>query len=166
MAEVRNVLFLCTGNTTRSIMAEAILNHDGGGRFCAFSAGSHPMGVVHPRSLERLAAEGIPIEGLRSKSWDEFAGADAPAMDLIVTVSNSAASETCPVWSGAPLSVHWRITDPTEFGPISQREAFAIGFQALRARIGAFLSLPIESLDSPDLKARLQAIGKMEQPAG
>jgi arsenate reductase len=87
-------------------------------------------------------------------------------MDLIVTVSNSAASETCPVWSGAPLSVHWRITDPTEFGPSSQREAFAIGFQALRARIGAFLSLPIESLDSPDLKARLQAIGKMEQPAG
>ena len=166
MSNIRNVLFLCAGNTARSIMAEAILRHDGAGRFLAFSAGSHPKEVVHPRSLERLAAEAIPTDGLRSKSWDEFGEPGAPRMDLVVTVCDSAAAELCPVWPGAPLSTHWGITDPAEFGPDRQREAFAAAFQALRARIGAFLLLPIDELDDALLEARLSAIGRMEQPVG
>ena len=166
MSYIRNVLFLCTGNTARSIIAEAILRHDGAGRFQAFSAGSHPKGAVHPRSLERLAAEGIPTEGLRSKSWDEFGEPGAPRMDLVVTVCDSAAAEVCPVWPGAPIITHWGITDPAGFDPDHQREAFAIALQALRARIGAFLSLPTDELDDAQLKARLNAIGRMEQPVG
>ena len=163
---IRNVLFLCTGNTARSIMAEAILNHDGAGRFRAFSAGSHPKGVVHERSIERLKAEGIRTDGLRSKSWDEFAKPGAAAIDLVVTVCGSAASEVCPVWPGAPLSVHWGIADPADFGPDRQHEAFAAAFKALRARIGAFLALPMADLGEAELKARLRDIGQMEQPVG
>ena len=166
VSNIRNVLFLCTGNTARSIMAEAILNHDGAGRFRAFSAGSHPKGVVHRLSLECLTAEGIPSEGLRSKSWDEFAEPAAPEMDLVITVCDSAAAEVCPVWPGAPLSIHWGITDPAEFGSDRQPDAFKFSFDALRARIGDFLSLPIEELDNAELKARLREIGKMDQPVG
>ena len=159
MSRTYNVLFLCTGNTARSIMAEAILNHASGARFRAFSAGSHPKGVVHRLSIEQLAAAGIATDGLRSKRWDEFAGSDAPPIDIVITVCDSAASETCPVWSGAPVTAHWGVADPAEFGPDRQPEAFAFAFAALRQRIGKFLSLPIESMDPTTLRAELRRIG-------
>lgn len=161
-----NVLFLCTGNTARSIMGEALLNHRGGGRFRAFSAGSRPKGQVHPLTLERLTEEGIPTVGLRSKSWDEFADSAAPAMDVVITVCDSAASETCPVWPGAPIRVHWGIQDPAELGPDRQPEAFAAAFHALKRRIDLFLALPLDSLDEMTLSKRLKAIGKAEANVG
>ena len=160
-----NLLFLCTGNTARSILAEALLNHQGADRFRAFSAGSLPKGQVHPLSLERLREAGIPTGGLRSKSWDEFAATGAPPMHIVITVCDAAASETCPVWPGAPVAAHWGISDPADFGPDRQREAFAVAFVALKRRIDRLLKLPIESLANDELRERLKEIGHIQDPA-
>ena len=161
-----NVLFLCTGNSARSILAEAILEREGGGRFRAFSAGSRPRGEVHPAALELLRTLGFPIERLRSKSWDEFAGPEAPALDFIFTVCGNAAGETCPVWPGRPISAHWGIDDPAAVEGPGQAEAFRRAFDSLQRRIALFLALPVESMDSATLAARLREIGDMaEEPA-
>jgi len=166
MSEPYNVLFLCTGNTARSIMAEALLNHWGKGRFRAFSAGSFPKGHVHPSTLAQLASSGIPAEGLRSKSWDEFAAPGAPEMDFIITVCDNAAGESCPVWPGKPVTAHWGITDPADAGPDRQPEAFAAAFHALKRRIDLMLALPLDALDEMSLRNRLREIGNAKQEAG
>jgi protein-tyrosine-phosphatase len=140
MSEPLNVLFLCTGNSARSILAEALLNRDGGGRFHAFSAGSFPKGAVHPMALEVLREGGFATAGLRSKSWDEFAGAGAPPLDLIVTVCDNAAGETCPVWPGHPARAHWGIADPAAVQGDGQRAAFEEAYRLLDTRIAALLS--------------------------
>ena len=136
-----NVLFLCTGNSARSILAEALMNHLGGGRFQAFSAGSFPKGAVHPVALETLAKHGLPATGLRSKSWDEFAGAAAPKMDFIFTVCDNAAKETCPMWPGHPATDHWSLADPAAVeGSIDeQRRAFETTYRDLERRISEFV---------------------------
>jgi arsenate reductase len=156
-----NVLFLCTGNSARSILAEALLNRDGQGRFRAFSAGSAPKGQVHPMALSVLEEFGIATKGLRSKSWDEFAGPNAPRMDVVVTVCDNAAGETCPYWPGAPLQAHWGIDDPATVEGPGQREAFLRAFTQMQARIALLLALPFDSLDSAALKPRLQEIGRL-----
>ena len=161
---IYNVLFLCTANSARSIMAEAILNRDGGGRFRAYSAGSHPRGTVAPLALQVLSSYDYPTEGLRSKDWAEFAAEGAPVMDFVFTVCDNAAGEVCPVWPGQPMTAHWGIEDPaaatgTEF----QREAaFVAAFRFLRNRINAFAALPLASLDRMTLGARLREIGRGE----
>lgn len=159
-----NVLFLCTGNTARSVLAEAILQKDGAGKFNAFSAGSHPKGVVNPFSLTTLKAYGYPTEGFRSKSWDEFAVAGAPQMDFVFTVCDSAAGETCPIWPGHPMTAHWGIDDPAavEGTAIDKERAFATAFKAMRNRIQAFIALPIASLDRMSLQNKLTNIGKSQ----
>ena len=161
---VFNVLFLCTGNSARSILAEALLNHLGEGRFHAYSAGSHPRGDVHPLALETLRRFDLPIEGLRSKSWDEFEQADAPPMDFIFTVCDNAAGEACPLWLGHPVTAHWGIEDPAAVeGPAFERKAaFARAFAYLRHRISAFVALPMHRLDPAVLQSELQAIGASE----
>ncbi len=159
-----NVLFLCTGNSARSILAEALLNRDAGGRFRAFSAGSFPKDAVHPMALEVLRAGGFPTAGLRSKSWDEFAGAEAPPLDFIVTVCDNAAREACPIWPGQPVTAHWGIEDPAAVEGPGQRAAFDLALQRLAGRVQAFLALP-EGTDGADLKARLRAIGQMTDAA-
>lgn len=160
-----NVLFLCTGNSARSILAEAILNHDGAGRFTAFSAGSQPAGAVNPWALHTLAARGYPTQGYSSKSWSVFA--DGPTFDLIFTVCDSAAAESCPVWPGRPISAHWGIPDPAAItGTDADKEAgFALAFARLKRRIDQLLALPLDSLSPEALRARLQAIGKEAQAA-
>ena len=155
-----NVLFLCTGNSARSILAEALLNRDGGGRFRALSAGSFPKGAVHPMALAVLRDGGFPTAGLRSKSWDEFAGAEAPPLEIIVTVCDNAAGEMCPIWPGHPLTAHWGIDDPAAAEGAGQREAFELALRRLEGRIAAFLALP-EGLDAAALKTRLRGIGQM-----
>lgn len=159
-----NVLFLCTGNTARSILAEGILRKLGAGKFNAFSAGSRPKGIVNPFALKVLAAEGYPTEGMRSKSWSEFAGADAPALDFIFTVCDNAAGEACPVWPGRPATAHWGIADPAEVGgtDLEKEAAFMTAFRHLRNRIAAFVALPVARLDAMTLGQRLQEIGRME----
>ncbi len=159
---VYNVLFLCTGNSARSIFGEAILNREGGGRFRAFSAGSRPSGTVHPYTLDLLRQLNHPADGLRSKSWDEFAAPDAPALDFVFTVCDDAAQETCPVWPGQPMSAHWGVPDPVkaEGTEAERRLAFADAYRMLRNRIGAFISLPISSLDRMSLKNNLDLIGR------
>ena len=161
---VYNVLFLCTGNSARSILGEAVLNQVGQGRFKAYSAGSTPKGAVHPMTLETLARVGIPTEGLRSKAWDEFAGPDAPKMDFIFTVCDNAAGETCPIWPGQPMTAHWGVEDPAAVaGPeFKQRAAFEDALRYLRNRIGAFINLPISSIDRMALRAKLVDIGAMD----
>jgi arsenate reductase len=161
---VFNVLFLCTGNTARSVLAESILQKDGQGHFRAFSAGSQPKGVVNPFALKTLAAQGYPAEGFRSKSWDEFAVAGAPQMDFVFTVCDSAAGEMCPVWPGQPVTAHWGIDDPAavEGTDIDKERAFAAAFKAMRNRISAFIALPVASLDRLTLKNRLKDIGTMD----
>lgn len=154
-----NVLFLCTGNSARSILAEALLNRDGEGRFRAFSAGSFPKSAVHPVALELLDRLGFPIADLRSKSWDEFAAPGAPEIDFIFTVCDNAAGETCPIWPGHPMTAHWGIEDPAAVEGAGQREAFTTALRYLQNRISLFLSLPIESLDRMTLQNRLSAIG-------
>jgi arsenate reductase (thioredoxin) len=157
-----NVLFLCTGNSARSIMAEAILNKLGSGRFRAFSAGSQPKCAVHPLAFKELERLGLPTEGPASKHWSVFAAPDAPHMDFIFTVCDNAAGETCPQWPGRPVTAHWGIEDPAavEGTDVQKEAAFATAARYLRNRIAAFLSLPLRSLDSLALKTRLREIGK------
>ncbi len=157
-----NVLFLCTGNSARSIMGEALLNYWGHGRFRAFSAGSQPKGKVHPLTLETLERSHLPTEGLRSKSWDEFAGSDAPKLDFVFTVCGNAARETCPYWPGQPMTAHWGVDDPAAHeGSKEERErAFQRALRELDARIKLFTSLPLESLGKMALQERLDAIGR------
>ena len=159
--EARNVLFLCTGNSARSIMAEAILARNGAGHFRAFSAGSMPKGEVHPLALQVLASYEYPTDGLRSKSWSEFAVEGAPVMDFVFTVCDNAAGEVCPIWPGQPMTAHWGIDDPAAVtGTDLERErAFVTAFRHLRNRITAFTALPLASLDRLSLTARLRAIG-------
>jgi len=161
---VFNVLFLCTGNTARSILAESILRKDGAGRFNAFSAGSQPKGVVNPLALKVLKAFEYPTDGLRSKSWEEFSPSDAPEMDFVFTVCDNAAGEACPIWPGQPMTAHWGIDDPAavEGAEIDQERAFTQAFQFMRRRITAFISLPLASLDRMSLTSQLRSIGSLE----
>ena len=162
MSRTYNVLFLCTGNSARSILAEAILNKEGAGRFRAFSAGSFPKGEVHPAALKLLAELGYPIDGVRSKSWDDFTAPGAPQLDFIVTVCDNAAGETCPVWPGQPMTAHWGIEDPAAVEGQAQAQAFRNAYHALQRRIGLFLSLPLESIDELSLRTRLREIGRSD----
>ncbi len=157
-----NVLFLCTGNSARSIMAEALLNHKGRPNFTAYSAGSHPAGRVHPQALRQLETAHLPIAGLRSKSWDEFEVPGAPQLDFVFTVCDNAAKEVCPVWPGQPMTAHWGIPDPAEVRSPSEavEKAFREAFFLLDRRIGLFLSLPLSTLDSLALKKELNNIGR------
>ncbi|HET9397585.1 MAG TPA: arsenate reductase ArsC [Sphingomicrobium sp.] len=155
-----NVLFLCTGNSARSILAEAILNREGAGRFRAFSAGSFPKGAVHPAALSLLQGLGHPVEGLRSKSWDEFTEAGAPEIDFIFTVCDNAAGEVCPIWPGRPMTAHWGIADPAAIEGERQPQAFWDSYQQLLRRIQLFLALPIEDIDELSLQGRLKDIGR------
>jgi arsenate reductase len=159
-----NVLFLCTGNSARSILAESILQKDGQSRFRAFSAGSDPKGAVNPLALRVLEYSGYPTEGLRSKSWDEFALPNAPVMDFVFTVCDNAAGEVCPIWPGHPVTAHWGIEDPASVeGPDSEKEAaFREAMRYLKARISLFTMLRVESLDKLALKSRLRAIGQVD----
>ena len=161
---VYNVLFLCTGNSARSILGEAVLNELGAGRFRAFSAGSHPKGEVHPTALEVLTRAGIGTDGLRSKPWDEFATPNSPKFDFVFTVCDNAAGEVCPVWPGQPMTAHWGIEDPAAAeGPeFLRRAAFERALDYMHRRIAAFVSLPIQSLDRLSLSAKLQGIGAMD----
>ena len=157
-----NVLFLCTGNSARSILAEVILNRVGKGRFRAFSAGSYPKGRVHPMALEVLRTRQYETSGLRSKSWDEFAKPGSPKLDFVFTVCDTAAGEVCPTWPGQPMTAHWGIEDPAAVSgpPDTQRRAFRKAFQELSRRIELFLALPLASIDRMSLKSRLDEIGK------
>jgi arsenate reductase len=159
---VYNVLFLCTGNSARSILAESLLNHWGQGRFKALSAGSFPKGEVHPLALDLLKRMKLPTEGLRSKSWDEYAAADAPPLDFIFTVCDNAAGEVCPVWPGKPITAHWGIADPAAAEGTGADKAFAFrkAFRELETRIKLFVAVPIASLDQITLKEKLRAIGR------
>jgi arsenate reductase (thioredoxin) len=159
-----NVLFLCTGNTARSILAESILNKDGAGRFKAYSAGSQPKGVVNPMSIKVLKSFDYPTDGLASKSWDQFAKTDAPEMDFVFTVCDNAAGEACPVWIGHPITAHWGVEDPAsiEGTDLLREQAFVKAFQFLKNRIDAFINLPIHSLDKVSLHHKTFEIGKME----
>lgn len=163
---IYNVLFLCTGNSARSILAESLLNHDGEGRFRAYSAGSFPKGEVHPMALDVLKSLGFPHDGFRSKSWDEFAGEGAPQFDFIFTVCDNAAGETCPIWPGHPMTAHWGIEDPAAVEGEGQREAFVQALRYLRRRIELFLALPLSAIDDMALKAKLKEIGRQEGAAG
>ena len=157
-----NVLFLCTGNSARSIFGEAILAREGLGKFKAYSAGSQPRGEVHPYTLELLRHLNHPTKGIRSKSWDEFAKPGAPLLDFVFTVCDDAAKEVCPVWPGQPMSAHWGVPDPAavEGTEAERRLAFAESYRMLKNRISAFVNLPIASLDRLSLKTKLDAIGK------
>ncbi len=157
-----NVLFLCTGNSARSILAEAVLNHRGAGRFRAFSAGSHPNGRVNPYALALLAKTGLPTDGLRSKSWDEFAAPGAPPLDFVFTVCDNAANEACPLWPGQPVTAHWGLPDPAAVaGTEAEKEkAFRDTYVALERRISLFTSLQISGLDQLALKRSVAEIGR------
>jgi len=157
-----NVLFLCTGNSARSILAEAIMNEIGAGRFKAYSAGSFPKGEVHPAALTLLKQSGHPVDGLRSKSWDEFAGPNAPQIDFVFTVCDNAANEVCPIWPGKPMTAHWGLPDPAAVveNDVEQRLAFTDTYRMLTNRIRAFASLPIKALDELTLQSRLHEIGR------
>ncbi|MBI5923253.1 MAG: arsenate reductase ArsC [Betaproteobacteria bacterium] len=164
---IYNVLFLCTGNSARSILAEAILNLPlvGHGRFRAFSAGSHPTGKVNPLAIELLQRNHIPCDGLRSKSWDEFAKSDAPVLDFVFTVCDSAAGEICPIWPGQPMTAHWGIADPAAAvgSETEQRKAFFLAYNQLNRRIALFANLPFSKLGILALKQQLDAIGKLDK---
>lgn len=157
-----NVLFLCTGNSARSIMAEAIMNRKGRGIFTAYSAGSHPAGAPRPEALHQLDESHIPTEGLRSKSWDEFAQPDAPHLDFVFTVCDKAAQEKCPFWPGQPMTAHWGIPDPAAVTgtPAEIKQAFKDAFFILDRRITLFLSLPLSSLDEFAIQKRIEEIGR------
>lgn len=159
-----NVLFLCTGNSARSIMGEVLLNFWGRGRYRAFSAGSHPKGEIHPLALEVLERSHLPTEGLRSKSWNEFAAPDSPPLDFVFTVCGNAAQEECPYWPGQPVTAHWGVDDPAAAGGSDEdkRRAFRRAFRELDARIKLFVSLPLESLDRLSLEKKLDEIGRVK----
>ena len=159
-----NILVLCTGNSARSIMAEALINTMGGGRFKAFSAGSHPGGTVNSFAVEQVAATGYPLDALRSKSWDEFAAHDAPVMDFIITVCDNAAGEVCPVWPGHPMTAHWGFEDPAavEGTDDDKRRAFVKIFRQIRGRVSTFIALPLAVLDRQAIKRELDAIGQKQ----
>jgi len=161
-----NVLFLCTGNSARSVIAESLLGHHGRGRFRAFSAGSHPKGAVHPVALQLLTQLSLPVEGLRSKSWDEFAQAGAPPLDFIVTVCDNAAGEACPLWPGQPMTAHWGVPDPAavEEPGKAQWLAFREALRQLENRIRIFTNLPLASLDRLRLQQRMSEIGQVTLP--
>lgn len=162
--KIRNVLVLCTGNSARSILAEALVNRLGSGRFRAFSAGSQPKGSPHPLAIELLQEKGFDTEGLRSKSWSEFGGPDAPPMDLIVTVCDAAAGEACPYWPGHPLVAHWGIPDPAAAGgtEADRRTAFDLAYRRLSDRVAALVALPIDDMSEAELRGKLREIGGME----
>jgi arsenate reductase (thioredoxin) len=156
-----NVLFLCTGNSARSILAESLLNHWGGGRFRGFSAGSFPKGQVHPLAIELLEWTRLPTEGLRSKSWDEFATADAPPIDFVITVCDNAAGEVCPVWPGKPITAHWGVADPAAVeGDAERGAAFRRALTELEARIKLLVNVPVESLDRMAVQQTVRGIGQ------
>ena len=159
---VYNVLFLCTGNSARSILAEAMLNKDGQGRFRAFSAGSQPKGQPHPLALQTLQETDYPTEGVRSKSWDEFAAPGAPQLDFVFTVCDNAAGEACPLWPGQPVTAHWGIEDPAaaEGSEIERKRAFVTAQRYLKNRIAAFVALPLGSLDQVALSSKVREIGQ------
>ncbi len=159
---IYNVLFLCTGNSARSIMAEAILNHLGKGRFQAFSAGSHPAGKVNPFALDQLKRSNLPTEGYRSKNWSEFSTPDAPALDFVITVCDNAAGEVCPIWPGQPMTAHWGIADPAGIAVSEEakKHAFSAAFIQLNSRISIFTNLPFTKLDAMSLKRELVSIGQ------
>ena len=162
-----NILFLCTGNSARSIMAEAIMKGLGRGRFHAYSAGSMPTGRVNPFALEQMEHASLPTTGYRSKSWDEFAKPGAPVMDFVFTVCDSAAAETCPIWPGKPATAHWGVPDPAavQGNDDAKRKAFNVAFVALRQRISIFMALPFEKLHNLALKEQLVAIGRTAAPS-
>jgi arsenate reductase (thioredoxin) len=157
-----NVLFLCTGNSARSVMAEGILNHKGRGVFTAYSAGSHPSGRVRPEALKQLELAGIPTQGARSKSWDEFAGPGAPTMNFVFTVCDNAANEVCPYWPGQPMTAHWGVPDPAAVKGTQEEidRAFREAFSVLDRRIGLFLSLPLSTMESLAVKKEIDQIGR------
>lgn len=159
-----NVLFLCTGNSARSILAESILRKDGAGRFRAYSAGSTPKGAVHPLALRTLESADYPTGGMRSKSWQEFADAGAPKMDFVFTVCDNAAGEACPIWPGQPMTAHWGIEDPAavEGGDLEKLAAFMIAFRFLKNRISIFSNLPLRGIDKLSLGTKLREIGRSE----
>jgi protein-tyrosine-phosphatase len=167
MTRVYNVLFLCTGNSARSILAESLLNQWGAGRFRGYSAGSFPKGAVHPRALALLRSLDLPIEGLGSKSWDEFARPDAPVMDFVFTVCDQAAGEMCPIWPGHPVTAHWGLPDPAavEGSDSDEAQAFRDALQALQNWIRVFLALPLASLDRLALQREIAAIGRLPHDA-
>ncbi|MDJ0448202.1 arsenate reductase ArsC [Methylocystis sp. JR02] len=162
--KIYNVLFLCTGNSARSIMAESILRQLGAGRFKAFSAGSHPKGEVNPYALLTLEKMGFPHDGFRSKNWDEFAAPGAPRMDFVFTVCDNAAGEACPLWPGQPMTAHWGIEDPAtaDGSDIEKQRAFALAFRYLKNRIEQFCAIPLHRLDRLAVGARLREIGETE----
>lgn len=170
--QVFNVLFLCTGNSARSIFAESIINRLGRGRFRGYSAGSHPRGEVHPMALRELQQNNYATDGLRSKDWSEFAADGAPHMDFVFTVCDKAAAEVCPVWPGQPMTAHWGVADPASLmaDELTQRTAFATAFRELTNRIAIFVNLPFDSLDRLRLQEKLDEIGRTrladtEEPA-
>lgn len=160
--KIYNVLFLCTGNSARSVLGEAVMNKLGEGRFRAFSAGSQPKGEVHPMSLEVLSSFGFPTDGLYSKNWNEFTKPGAPEFDFIFTVCDNAAGETCPVWLGKPLTAHWGLEDPAAVEGEGQRKAFVEALSYLRKRIELFLMLPHASIDELAMRQKLKEIGRSE----
>ncbi|HEV2162500.1 MAG TPA: arsenate reductase ArsC [Stellaceae bacterium] len=166
MSRAYNVLFLCTGNSARSVIGEVLLNHWGKGRFHAYSAGSQPKDAVNPLTLELLHTMKLPTSGLRSKSWNEFARSDAPQMDFVFTVCDQAAAETCPVWPGQPITAHWGVPDPAAAEGTHEKKiaAFRDAFQRLDTRIKLFLALPLEKLDRLALQREARRIGALHAP--
>jgi arsenate reductase len=162
MGNPYNILFLCTGNSGRSIMAEAILNRRGRPNFIAYSAGSHPSGAVRPEALQQIKAAGMPIENFRSKNWDEFAKPGAPQMDFVITVCDNAAGEVCPIWPGQPITAHWGVNDPAavQGSPEQMERAFRDAFVILDRRISLFLSLPLAALSQLAIKKEIDRIGQ------
>lgn len=163
--KIYNVLFLCTGNAARSILAEALLNHLGNKRFRAFSAGSHPGGTVNPLAIELLQKNRLPVSDLRSKSWDEFVMPGAPQFDFVFTVCDNAAGEVCPAWPGQPMTAHWGIEDPAAVKGSEdvKRKAFSLALSQLNRRLSIFISLPVEKLDKLSLKRQLDDIGRLRE---
>jgi protein-tyrosine-phosphatase len=164
-SKVYNVLFLCTGNSARSIFAEALIGRIGEGRFRGFSAGSHPKGAVHPLALDLLASLGYKTEGFRSKGWEEFARAEAPELDFVFTVCDNAAAEVCPVWPRSPVTAHWGVPDPAaaEGDEVARKRAFVSAYRMLEKRIGLFTSLRVEELDRLTLKRKVDEIGDLDR---
>jgi arsenate reductase len=159
-----NVLFLCTGNSARSVLAEAYLNYQGRGRFRAYSAGSHPTGKINPGAIELLERLQIPTAGLRSKAWDEFAQPGAPPLDFVITVCDNAAGEVCPVWPGQPVTAHWGVADPAHVeGTLERANAFRDAFRVLSRRIDLLTTLPVDSLDRMALQKKIRDIGQVSE---